>query len=186
MQSCRLIASLHTKQVQACWKNDAIEPNYCIIIFKHFQTYLIIMQSKKRYSSTISNSFEHVQKNMQLLHHYFQIVLNMLQIWCGQAWAGLVWAIERMMQSNKIIASLFPTVLNIFKIWCNQNKLLHHLLLSKEAFPFQKMLQSKQIIASLFPTVLNMFKIWCNQNKLLHHLYQCFQNKFFLFKRWCN
>ena len=144
-------------------------------IFKHIWS---LCNQKKRYCSTISNSFEHVQKNMQLLHHYFQIVLNMLQIWCGQAWAGLAWAIERMMQSNKIIASLFPTVLNIFKIWCNQNKLLHHLLLSKEAFPFQKMLQSKQIIASLFPTVLNTFKIWCNQNKLLHHYFQTILNVF--------
>ena len=118
-------------------------------IFKHIW---LLCNQKKRYCSTISNSFEHVQKNMQLLHHYFQIVLNMLQIWCGQAWAGLAWAIERMMQSNKIIASLFPTVLNIFKIWCNQNKLLHH----------------------YFQTILNVFNYDAIKAKILHYYFRQF------------
>ena len=63
---------------------------------------------------------------MQLLHHYFQIVLNMLQIWCGQAWANLgYWKNDAIKQNHCIIIS---------------NSFEH----------FQNMMQSKQIIASLF------------------------------------
>ena len=127
MQSCRLIASLHTKQVQACWKNDAIEPNYCIIIVKRFQTFLIIMQSKKKILQHNFWQFWTCTKNYaiiaSLFSNCFKHVTNMM--WPGLGWASLgYWKNDAIKQNHCIIIS---------------NSFEH----------FQNMMQSKQIIASL-------------------------------------
>ena len=59
-KSSKIIASCFSKQVWACLRYDAIQQNYCIIIFKQFSTCLEYDAIKTKYCITISNSFEHV------------------------------------------------------------------------------------------------------------------------------
>ena len=43
---------------QACWKNDVIKPNYCIIIFKQFWTCLKYDAIKTNYCIKLINAFK--------------------------------------------------------------------------------------------------------------------------------
>ena len=60
--------------------------------------------------------------------------------------------VERMMQSNKIIASLFSNGFEHVTMMQSKQIIASSPLtmLSKQIFPFQKMMQSKQVIASSY------------------------------------
>ena len=117
-KSSKIIASCFCKQVWACLRYDAIQQNYCIIIFKQFSTCLEYDAIKTKYCITISNSFEHVL-NMMQSKQIIASLLSMLskQVYtCSKDDATKIIAslflnsfeiVENMIQPKQIIASLF-------------------------------------------------------------------------------
>ena len=97
-KSSKIIASCFSKQVWACLRYDAIQQNYCIIIFKQFSTCLEYDAIKTKYCITISNSFEHVLNMMQSK----QIIASLLSMLSNK-----FIPVQKMMQSKQIIVSLF-------------------------------------------------------------------------------